>query len=127
MSGDNNAHVSMGQPTIRVRYGRNTDATVLAELGARTFSDTFAKDNTPEDMRAYLAANFSPGKQNDELSDPQAVFLIAEVEMVAVGYAKLEASNAPADVIGRRPIELVRLYAAKDWLGKGVGSALMQG
>ncbi len=38
-----------------IRLAKLRDAGLLAELGARTFSDTFAADNTPENMSDYLA------------------------------------------------------------------------
>ncbi len=58
-----------------MRYATADDDTLLAELGARTFNDTFAADNTPENMTSYLAASFSPEKQAAELEDPRSVFL----------------------------------------------------
>ena len=61
------------------------DAGLLAELGARTFSETFAADNSPADMAAYLASSFSEAQQAAELTDPHATFHIAETDGVAVG------------------------------------------
>lgn len=109
-----------------VRHATLEDAGLLAELGARTFSETFAADNTPEDMAAYLAASFGPAQQAAELADCESTFLIAEVGGVAVGYAKLHPGTAPESVTGDNPIELVRLYVSRAFLGHGVGAALMQ-
>src|SRR5512135_2212766 len=111
---------------ISIRYAIAADNGLLAELGARTFYDTFAADNTPENMRAYLAASFSPEKQAAELADPLSVFLIAEIEGKAAGFARLKEGRPAAGVTGLRPIEIVRIYARKEWLGQGVGAALMQ-
>lgn len=36
--------------SVVIRSGVETDATALAELAARTFQETFAADNRPEDM-----------------------------------------------------------------------------
>lgn len=99
---------------------------MLAELGARTFSDTFAADNTPEDMSAYLASAFSQQQQAGELADTNCLFQIAETDGVAVGYAMLRSENVLPEVTGDNPIELVRLYVARESLGRGVGAALMQ-
>jgi len=110
---------------IITRCATTEDAGLLAELGARTFSDTFAADNTAEDMAAYLAACFSREKQAAELADPRSVFLIAEAEDKSAGYAHLLAGQWPREITGSRPIEIVRLYSAHEWIGKGVGSALM--
>jgi hypothetical protein len=92
-----------------IRRATDNDAPLLAELGARTFSDTFAGQNTPEDMAAYLAASFGPELQRAELADPRNIFLIAEDEGVAIGYAHLRAGEPPACVSGSKPIELSRL------------------
>ncbi len=109
-----------------IRRGKTQDAELLAELGARTFSDTFAADNTPEDMTAYLASAFSATQLASELADPQSTFQIADAEGVAVGYAMLRSGNVLGAITNDNPIELVRLYVSRESLGSGVGAALMQ-
>jgi GNAT superfamily N-acetyltransferase len=113
-------------PDPTIRRADPEDAGLLAELGARTFSETFAADNTPEDMAAYLAASFNPARQTDELNDPASTFFIAEVGGRAAGYAELHAGEPAEGVEGPEPVELVRLYVAREWLGRGVGEALMR-
>lgn len=109
-----------------VRRAQASEAELLAELGARTFSETFAADNTPEDMAAYLAASFSTEKQAAQLADPHSTFLVAEIDGAVTGYAQIQTGDVPACVTGSKPIELVRLYASKEWLGRGVGHELMR-
>ncbi len=117
---------NMEKSRVDVRRATPADNVLLAEIGARTFSDTFADDNTPENMAAYLAASFSPEKQAEELADPTACFLIAELDGAAVGYAELRAGEPDRCITGPRPIELVRIYSVKDRIGHGIGAALMQ-
>ena len=88
---------------IAIRYATAADSELLAEIGAQTFFDAFARDNTPEDMRAYLAASFSPEKQARELAEPRSVFLIAEIAGRAAGYAHLRQMPPPACIIGAHP------------------------
>ena len=111
---------------IQIRYATTDDNTLLAELGARTFYDTFAADNTPENMTSYLAASFSPEKQAAELDDPLTMFFIAEVDDVPVGFARLKEGQPAVINIGTHPIEIVRIYACKEWIGHGVGATLMR-
>lgn len=111
---------------VTIRRGTLDDAALLSELGARTFSDTFAVDNTPEDLAAYLAANFNVAQQTAELEDPGSTFLIAEVDGRAAGYAKLHDGEADQSVAGANPVELVRLYVSREWLGRGIGEQLMR-
>lgn len=113
-------------PDVTIRRADSEDAELLAELGASTFSETFAADNKPEDLSAYLAESFSVARQTEELADPASTFFIAEVEGHAAGYAKLHAGEPEEGVEGRKPVELVRLYVSREWLGRGVGEALMR-
>lgn len=111
---------------IQIRRATSADNYLLAEMGALMFSDTFAKDNTPEDMAAYLTASFSPAIQAAELSDPDTVFLIAELDGSPVGFTRLKGGTALDCVKAEKPIEIVRLYASQEWIGHGIGAALMQ-
>ena len=116
----------MAQKNPCVRHATVDDARLLAELGARTFYDTFVNHTRPEDMAAYLAASFSAEIQAAELADPLSTFFIAETDGSASGYAQLRAGGAEACVSGAKPVELVRLYVSQEWLGRGVGEALMR-
>jgi ribosomal protein S18 acetylase RimI-like enzyme len=113
-------------PDVKIRPANREDAGLLTELGTRTFSETFAADNTPEDMSAYHAASFSLAPQVAELSDPSSTFLIAEINGLAAGYAKLHAGEPAEAIESAKPVELVRLYVARQWLGRGIGEALMR-
>jgi diamine N-acetyltransferase len=109
-----------------IRRATTDDADLLADLGARTFYDSFAANNKPDDMAAYLAETFSPEKQAAEMADPHVTFLIAEIDGAPAGYAQLRAGDVPACVLNSNPIELVRIYVTREWLGRGVGEALMR-
>lgn len=111
---------------MKIRHGTTADAKLLSELGARTFYDTFAKDNTPGDMEAYLKQSFSPEIQFHELSRPHAIFLIAESEGMPIGYAQLLMNSEDEAIRGMKPLEIRRIYTAQEYLGKGVGKELMQ-
>ena len=113
-------------PGLTMRRGTLNDAGLLSELGALTFSETFAADNTPEDLAAYIATSFNVAQQTVELEDPASTFLIAEVDGRAAGYAMLHEGQPEKDVEGANAIELVRLYVSREWLGRGIGEELMR-
>ena len=110
---------------MNIRYGDLGDAKVLSELGAKTFYDAFAKDNTPENMNAYLKKSFSPEIQFQELSQPEVIFLIAESDGIPVGYAQLIMNSQDEIIRGKTPIEMRRIYAVREFIGRGVGRELM--
>ncbi len=113
-------------PGLTIRRGTPGDAALLSELGARTFTETFAVDNTPEDLAAYIDTSFSVAQVTRGLEDPAATFLIAEVDGHAAGYARLHDGEPEKGVEGANPIELVRLYVSREWLGRGLGEQLMR-
>lgn len=113
-------------PQLRIRLATINDAALLSNLAARTFTETFESDNTPENMAVYLANSFSQTKQAAELADPNGWVKIAEIDGEPVGYAMMRGGDAPAEVKGEKPIELVRLYVSLKSIGSGVGAALMK-
>ena len=110
---------------ITIRQAGVEDNEHLSIVGRETFFDSFAADNHPADMAAYLEKTFSPDIQAAELAEPSSRFLIAEAEAMTVGYARLVEASAPLFIKARKPIQLARLYARKQWIGNGVGAALM--
>ena len=111
---------------VTIRRGTVEDAGLLSELGASTFAETFAADNTPEDLAAYIATSFNVARVTAEVEDPASTFLIAEVDGRAAGYAKLHDGEPEQGIEGAKPVELVRLYVSREWLGRGVGEQLMR-
>ena len=99
---------------------------MLSELGAKTFYETFAKDNTPENIDLYIKESFSPEIQFNELSEPEVFFLIAESEGIPIGYAQLIMNSKDESIKGTGPLEIRRIYASQAYLGKGVGKELMK-
>jgi GNAT superfamily N-acetyltransferase len=112
--------------TIMIRAGVVADATALAELAARTFRETFAADNRPEDMALHIAHAYGTPQQQRELVDPDIATLLVEVDGQLAGYAQLRSGVAPACVTGQAPVELWRFYIAQPWHGRGVAQALMR-
>ena len=112
---------------IKIRTASTNDARLLAKLGAQTFRDTFKSSNTHEDMKLYLAKNFSTEQLEGELEEVGTIFIIAEDEDKAVGYAKMRRPEEPPDGLNEpNQIEIERIYAAKEYLGKAVGKTLME-
>jgi len=114
---------------ISIAKANLATATRLAALGSQTFSETFAADNSPADMAAYLAANYGPTIQLAELQQPRHTFLLAEMQGELVGFAKVwrdsELGLGAGELAASR-LEIKQLYVAEDWIGTGLGAALMR-
>ena len=111
---------------IAIRPAKSSDAAALAAIAERTFRETFAADNTGEDINLHCARKFSAEIQGEEISDPQMSTLLAEVAGELVGFAQLRMAHAAACVKGDRPAELHRIYVSSAWHGQGVAGELMR-
>ncbi len=112
----------------RIRTATTADAEPLAALAERTFRDTFANDNCPHDIEAYVRDSFSLARVRAELADDANTFLLAfpDGEEQPDGYAKLRTGTTDPSVTGKDPVELQRLYVVRSAIGRGVGVALMR-
>ncbi|MGD9588588.1 MAG: N-acetyltransferase family protein [Pyrinomonadaceae bacterium] len=110
-----------------IRQAGSADAKLLTDLAYNTFWDAFAHHpkNAPDDLAHYMRQAFSIEQITAELADEKSVFLIAEIGEKAAGYAKLITGSIEEGITAERPIELNRLYSHQEFLGQGVGQALM--
>lgn len=110
---------------LKIRRGILADAPALAEIGARTFTDTFAADNRPEDLQVHLTRSFGVPQQSAELADPNEITLLAERNGVLIGFAQVRRNAGPSCVTQEGPVELHRFYVDKSAHGTGVAGVLM--
>jgi ribosomal protein S18 acetylase RimI-like enzyme len=113
--------------SMKIRFGAAADAEMLAHVAWQSFYDAFADHpkNAPEDLRAYMDEVFTPEVLADELADENVVYFIAEIAGDVVGYAKLKKNSREDCTAGTNPVELCRLYSLREFIGKGIGKALM--
>ena len=111
--------------SFTIRQAAVPDAPELAEFAARTFAETFAADNTPEDIDAHLRAAYGVAQQTAELKDRDVVTLVALRDEELAGFAQVRQQSAPSCVISERPIELHRFYLARSAQGSGLAAPLM--
>ena len=112
---------------ISIRPATIDDAKALTDLAYTTFWDAFAHHpkNAPDDLNHYMRQAFSLEQISAELEDDQSIFLIAEIDGEPAGYAKIIIDAIEEGITAMRPIELNRLYSHQQFLGKGIGQALM--
>ena len=109
-----------------LRYATKEDAVLIADISRQTFYDTFAADNSKEDMDKFLNEQFTRGKLMLEVGAPENIFLLAYHGCEVAGYVKLREGKKPEALKEFAAVEIARLYAVKEFVGKGVGKLLMQ-
>ena len=115
----------MNHPVI-IRVATEKDATLIADISRQTFYETFASQNTSENMEKFMNTQFAREKLMAELSDPENIFLLAYQDEQLAGYVKLSDSQNPEQLENSAALEIVRIYSTTSMIGKGIGKILMQ-
>lgn len=108
---------------LRFRRAVPEDAAALAELGARSFTETFGRFYSPENLALFLV-NHSRQRWHEDLSDPAYALQLGQEGEHLVAYAKLGPPSLPFEPRGK-PVELRQFYVLKPWQGSGAGRELM--
>jgi ribosomal protein S18 acetylase RimI-like enzyme len=111
---------------IRIKEATTADAGLIADLSRKTFYDSFAADNTTENMDKFMNEQFTREKLMEEVGAAGNVFLLAYMGDEVAGYVRLRVTPNPILTDNSSAIEIARIYAVQHSIGKGVGSALMQ-
>ena len=114
----------MSKATIR-RAGP-ADAEALSEIGAATFTETFAHLYPPEDLSAFLTYAYGLERTRSDLADPAKAQWLVEVNGHVVGYALAGRCDLPHPEVTPSCGELKRLYILKAHQGGGTGKRLLQ-
>jgi ribosomal protein S18 acetylase RimI-like enzyme len=109
-----------------VKQATALDASLLTELGKRSFYEAFSNQTSSQDMQAHLRSAFNKKEIENQLNDARSLFLIVETQPEPAGYAFLFPTVLPDCIKASAAIQLVRFYLVKKYYGRGVGNALMQ-
>lgn len=111
---------------ISIRRAGKKDASVLAQMGKLTFTQSYASILPAEELASYTGHAFSIEQVGAELGDAAITYLLALAGTEPCGYSKLAPSSPPPVVGNTKPVELTRLYVLPDWTGKGIGTILIR-
>jgi len=111
---------------IIVRAASSKDGELIAEMSRQTFHDSFASQNTKDDMDKFMNEQFSREKLIKEVEEPGSLFFLAWIEGQPVGYMRMRDGERYPEFGNFSSIEIARIYAVQAAIGKGVGSALIK-
>jgi ribosomal protein S18 acetylase RimI-like enzyme len=111
---------------VEIFLAGKENSELIADLSRQTFYDTFAAQNTMEDMDKFMNEQFTKEALMKETGMEDNIFLLAFINSEAAGYAKLRHGRLRSELGNKPCFEIARIYAVNKWIGKGVGSALLQ-
>jgi ribosomal protein S18 acetylase RimI-like enzyme len=111
---------------ITIRFATEKDAVLIAEMSRKTFLETFAHNNTKENMDKFMNETFSNEELMKEVAEAGTIFFLAYDEAEPVGYVRMRENTSPPGLKNTKAVEIARIYATANAIGKGVGRAMMQ-
>lgn len=103
-----------------------SDLEKLQEICRMTFSETFAAENSPENMASYLEGVFSTERLTSEILNPESEFYFAWKDQRPLGYLKVNFGHAQNELQEANALEIERIYVLKASHGKNVGPILIE-
>jgi diamine N-acetyltransferase len=110
--------------SVEIRKVTIHDLGQLQKIGRQTFFETFAAQNTEENMKQYLDQGFAGEKLAAELNDQNAAFYFATHHHTVIGYLKLNFGPSQTELKDHQTVEIERIYVVKEFHGKNVGQLL---
>lgn len=101
------------------------DAVVLEKISVETFRETFAAQNTKEDMDLFFKECFNLDAIKKELSDADITYYMAFLGEELTGYVKVRENSHP-DLTSKNSLEIARIYVYEKYHGKKAGAALIK-
>lgn len=111
---------------ILIQRTQPGDLDDLQRIGITTFTETFAADNSEENLREYLDKGFSSEKLKKELADPNSEFYFAVRDGEVIGYLKVNSGHSQTEMKDENSLEIERIYVLKKFHGHKAGQKLFE-
>lgn len=98
----------------------------LRKLAIKTFRETFAHDNTEEQLQALFDSDFSIDVLSKELVNPESHNYFLKVDGSIAGFIKMNQGSAQTEQKLDNAIEIQRVYILKAFQGQGLGKRLLE-
>lgn len=111
--------------SLRLEKCTVNDLKTLQEISFETFNDTFAKQNSPENINAYLDNAYTDEKLTTELQTPHSTFFFLYKDDELAGYLKVNTDEAQTEAIAVNALEIERIYIRSTHKRQGLGRYLI--
>lgn len=111
--------------SIEIKKAVIADLEALQQISTQTFTETFASENSVENLKNYLEESFNLEKLRSEINNPDSHFYLALSGSETVGYLKINFRDAQTEKMHRNAIEIHRVYVLKAFHGKKIGQLLL--
>ena len=111
--------------TINIKKCNVEDLPKLLEISYETFNETFKKQNSPENIKAYLERAFNLKQLEKELSNISSQFFFVYLNNEVAGYLKINIKDAQSEEMSDESLEIERIYIKRKFQKHGLGMYLL--
>lgn len=115
-----------GMENIQIKPVSVNEVEALQQIARKIFVETFAEQNTVENMAKYLEESLSIDKLSAEVANPLSQFYFAVADAGVIGYLKLNTGEAQIENRQDNSLEIERIYVSKAFQGKRIGQMLFE-
>lgn len=98
---------------------------LLQQLSIRTFTESFAKENTAENLKVYYKNAFSIKKLTNEINNPFSTFFFVFSDQLICGYFKINIGESQTEIKAPDSLELERIYILAAYQKKKIGENIL--
>jgi ribosomal protein S18 acetylase RimI-like enzyme len=98
---------------------------LLRAISVQTFTETFAHQNSENDMQKYVSENLSIAQLTKELNTKGSSFYFLNLNSGVIGYLKINTGKAQTELKNDVSLEIERIYLKQEFHGKHFGQLLL--
>ncbi|MDP4265314.1 MAG: GNAT family N-acetyltransferase [Bacteroidota bacterium] len=113
--------------SITIMQADVSQAATIATIGKKSFRRTFEHlFKSKEELFEYLEHTYNPVKLARSIREENNVYLLALVDGVPAGFAKVKKISLNEHIESLGQTELQKLYVLHEYHGRGIGTALLK-
>ncbi|HEX5026209.1 MAG TPA: GNAT family N-acetyltransferase [Agriterribacter sp.] len=111
---------------IHIRKATTEDCATIADLGKRTFVETYSEIAENGALQQYVEQKLSRERIAEELENPACCFYIGFVNEEPVAFTKMRYDRVAKGLLHKKAVEVERIYVLKEYQGVKVGKEMME-
>ena len=111
--------------SIEIKKVKLEDLELLRKISIETFTDTFAAQNSAENMKNYLERAYNSKQLESELANDLSQFYFIYLDNELAGYLKVNINEAQSEKMPDDTMEVERIYIRTNFQRKGLGKYLI--
>ena len=113
-------------PQVEIRKVNQDELSLLQKIAIQTFRETFAFDNTAEQLQDFFDEAYTLSALKSEIADKESETYFILMSGKAAGFLKVNWGSSQTEQVLEDAFEIQRVYILKAYQGLGLGKQLFE-